>query len=118
MIILQISLNAIVVPVPVFYGGVIGGVILIGGLIIGIVYYNHKAKAVKEFDENDYCHVKYTKVSNGWTVTCEGRPCEKGACNLYTRLKGTEARWKRIEKDLVDAPRYEYRCFCQDPNRP
>ena len=90
------------------------------GIGIGLVLYKIAdlviAEKEKKFDEKDYCHVKFESGAMGTTVTSEGT-CKTGHCNLYSRSKGSETRWKSTEKDQPEDTKLEYRCFCHDPNR-
>jgi len=108
------------ITLPPFLGPVsIGiGVIIIGGIIVGIIYYNHKAKETLTLSPADHCHVKMTPVSGVEynTVDCEGI-CKTTTCMLYSRPKNTEARWQRTTPGNQEDTTREYRCFCHDPNR-
>jgi len=85
---------------------------------VGIIYYNSKAKETLNLTPADHCHVKMTPISGVQynTVDCEGI-CKTTTCMLYSRPKGSEARWVRTTPGHQEDTTREYRCFCHDPNR-
>lgn len=112
------TLAAVTLPPVLGPVSIVAGVIIIGGIIVGIIYYNHKAKETINQTPADYCHVKLTPVSGVQynTVDCEGI-CKTTTCMLYSRPKGSEAKWQRTTPGHQEDTTREYRCFCHDPNR-
>lgn len=54
----------------------------------------------------------------GGIVTCKGT-CDSGSCDLYKRGKGTGNPWRKTPKEQeADTGKWEYHCWCFDPNRP
>ena len=112
------TLAAVTLPPVLGPVSIVVGVIIIGGIIVGIIYYNSKAKETLDLTAADHCHVKMTPVSGVQynTVDCEGI-CKTTTCMLYSRPRGSEARWVRTTPGHQEDTTREYRCFCHDPNR-
>ncbi len=112
------TLAAVTLPPVLGPVSIVVGVIIIGGIIVGIIYYRHKANETVDLTAADHCHVKMAPVSGVQynTVDCEGI-CKTTTCMLYSRPKGSEAKWVRTTPGLQEDTTREYRCFCHDPNR-
>jgi hypothetical protein len=50
-------------------------------------------------------------------VSCKGT-CDSGSCDLYKRGKKTANPWRKTSKEQeADTTKWEYHCWCFDPNR-